>query len=46
MPAGTRVGSVARTRYDEIVAEDRQLVLDETRIQFKIVDDALETAPR
>lgn len=45
MPAGAKVGSVSRTLYEEIVTEDRQLVLDETKIQFKVGDDALEIAP-
>ncbi|MFE5138958.1 hypothetical protein ACFRDV_15005 [Streptomyces fagopyri] len=45
MPADAKVGSVARARYDELVAEERQLVLDESKIQFKIGDDALEMAP-
>lgn len=42
VPASVKVGSVTRQRYEELVAEDRQLVLDESRIQFKIGDDALE----
>lgn len=42
MPARTQVGSVTRQRYDELVAEGRRLVLDETKIQFIIGDDALE----
>ncbi|MFG2961585.1 DUF6192 family protein [Streptomyces sp. NPDC048291] len=45
MPVSTKVGSVSRARYDELVGEDRQLVLDETKIQFKIGDDALEICP-
>ncbi|WP_030786597.1 DUF6192 family protein [Streptomyces sp. NRRL S-920] len=45
MSAGMKVGSVTRKRYEELVAEDRQLVLDETKIQFKIGDDALEIEP-
>ncbi|MFI1203519.1 DUF6192 family protein [Streptomyces sp. NPDC020883] len=36
---------MSRARYDAIVAEDRKLVLDETKIQFKIGDDALEIEP-
>lgn len=45
MPASTKVGSVTLQRYEELVAEDRQLVLDETKIQFKVGDDALEIEP-
>ncbi|WP_324605542.1 hypothetical protein [Streptomyces niger] len=46
MPASaTNVGSVTRERYDELVAEDQQLVLDDSKIQFKIRDDALEIEP-
>ncbi|MFD6286324.1 DUF6192 family protein [Streptomyces sp. NPDC060205] len=45
MPADTEVGSVTRTRYEELVAQDRKLVLDETKIQFKIGDDAGEIEP-
>ncbi|MGW2818939.1 DUF6192 family protein [Streptomyces sp. NPDC001415] len=45
MPARGRVGNVSRERYEELVAQDRQLVLDETKIQFKVGDDALEVAP-
>ncbi|MEV0259519.1 hypothetical protein AB0H82_35400 [Streptomyces sp. NPDC050732] len=40
-----KVGGVSRARYDQIVSEDRQLVPDETKIQFKIGDDALEICP-
>ncbi|MGW1278871.1 DUF6192 family protein [Streptomyces tsukubensis] len=36
---------MSRARYDALVAEDRKLVLDETKIQFKIGDDALEIEP-
>lgn len=45
MPATTKVGSVTLQRYEELVAQDRKLVLDESKIQFKIGDDALEIAP-
>ncbi len=45
MPADIKVGSVSRARYDALVGEDRKLVLDETKIQFKIGDDALEIKP-
>ncbi|MFJ8827698.1 DUF6192 family protein [Streptomyces sp. NPDC102467] len=45
MPADTKIGSVTRERYEQLVAQDRKLVLDETRIQFKIGDDALEIEP-
>ncbi|WP_199896909.1 hypothetical protein [Streptomyces niger] len=45
MPASTKVGSVTLQRYEELVAEDRQLGLDETKIQFKVGDDALDIEP-
>ncbi|MER5951187.1 DUF6192 family protein [Streptomyces sp. NPDC001904] len=45
MPAETKIGSVTRERYEELIAQDRKLVLDETKIQFKIGDDALEIEP-
>ena len=45
MAVSAKGGSVTRRRYDELVAEDRQLVLEETKIQFKIGDDALEIEP-
>lgn len=45
MLTSARVGSVTRSRYDQLVAEDRDLVLEETRIQFKIGDDALRIEP-
>ncbi|MCC9738343.1 DUF6192 family protein [Streptomyces sp. MNU89] len=45
MPASTKVGSVTRQRYEELVDRDRKLVLDESKIQFKVGDDALEIEP-
>jgi hypothetical protein len=45
MPARTRVGSVTRARYEEIIAEDRKLIEADTKIQFKIGDHALEIEP-
>lgn len=40
-----KVGSVSQTRYEEIVAEARQLVLQQSRCQFAIGDLALEIEP-
>ncbi|WP_306801484.1 DUF6192 family protein [Streptomyces sp. T12] len=45
MPASTKVGSVSRARYEEIIAEDRKLIEVDTKIQFKIGDHALEIEP-
>jgi hypothetical protein len=45
MPARTKVGSVTRARYEEIIAEDRKLIENDTKIQFKIGDHALEIEP-
>ncbi|MFM9457164.1 hypothetical protein [Streptomyces europaeiscabiei] len=45
MPTSTKVGSVSRARYEEIIAEDRKLVEVDTEIQLKIGDHALEIEP-
>ncbi|MGW0583309.1 DUF6192 family protein [Streptomyces sp. NPDC002920] len=45
MPTSTKVGSVSRARYEEIIAEDRKLVEVDSKIQFKIGDRALEIEP-
>jgi hypothetical protein len=45
MPTSTKVGRVFRTRYEEIVAEDRKLIGVDTKIQFEIGDHALEIEP-
>ncbi|MEU2685952.1 DUF6192 family protein [Streptomyces hygroscopicus] len=45
MPANTKVGSVTRARYEEIITEDRKLVEADTKIQFVIGDHALEIEP-
>ncbi|MER6162930.1 DUF6192 family protein [Streptomyces sp. NPDC001868] len=45
MPTSTKVGSVSRARYEEIIAEDRKLIEVDTKIQFKIGDHALEIEP-
>ncbi len=36
MPTRTTAGNVSGARYEQIVAEDRQLVAAETKIQFKV----------
>src|SRR5512135_600411 len=41
----TRIGNVTRERYEELVAEGRQLVAEQTRIQFRLGEDALEIEP-
>jgi hypothetical protein len=45
VPASTKAGSVTRQRYEELVTQGRKLVLDESKIQFKFGDDALEIEP-
>jgi hypothetical protein len=41
----SKVGSVSQIQYEEIVAEARQLVLQQSRCQFAIGDLALEIEP-
>ncbi|WP_327749930.1 DUF6192 family protein [Streptomyces europaeiscabiei] len=45
MPTSTKVGSVSRARYEEIIAGDRELIEVDTKIQFVIGDHALEIEP-
>ncbi|MFE4825129.1 DUF6192 family protein [Streptomyces sp. NPDC056704] len=45
IPTSTKVGSVSRARYEEIIAGDRELVEVDTKIQFVIGDHALEIEP-
>lgn len=45
MPTSTKIGSVSRARYEEIIAEDRKLIEVDTKIQFKIGDHTLEIEP-
>jgi hypothetical protein len=40
-----KVGAVSQSRYDEIVAELRQVVEQQTRGSFTIGDRALEIEP-
>ncbi|MFJ8112483.1 hypothetical protein [Streptomyces sp. NPDC096132] len=40
-----KVGSVSRQRYEQIVAELRDVVLQQTKGQFQIGDRALEIEP-
>lgn len=44
-PMVEMVGKVARSRYDELVAESLDLVEEDTRCQFGLGDAALELEP-
>lgn len=41
----TMIGKVTPARYEELVTEGRRLVAEQTRIQFRLGDDALEIEP-
>lgn len=45
MTMPTMIGAVSKDRYDELVAETRELFAQDTNIQFKVGDNALEIEP-